>query len=169
MRPIAVIISFWMLPGWAAAAPVCDLPTPEGEVILTISGLIFCTNEGDTAAFDLEMLTRFESRTIETETIWTEGLQVFTGVPLETLLEAVGSHGQVLFASAINDYAVEFPVDDWAGSAPVVAYHANGAPMSVRSKGPLWIVYPFDEAPFFQTEVIMARSIWQLDRIEVRP
>ena len=39
--------------------------------------------------------------------------------------------------------------------------------MSLRDKGPLWIVYPFDSNPSYSTEVTYARSIWQLDRIEV--
>jgi hypothetical protein len=40
-------------------------------------------------------------------------------------------------------------------------------PMSVRDKGPLWVVYPFDDVPAYQSETIYSRSIWQLDRIEV--
>ena len=39
--------------------------------------------------------------------------------------------------------------------------------MSVREKGPLWIVYPYDSNIAFQTETIYARSIWQLDRISI--
>jgi hypothetical protein len=40
-------------------------------------------------------------------------------------------------------------------------------PMSVREKGPLWVIYPFDDVPEYQNETIYSRSIWQLDRIEV--
>ncbi|RYH00603.1 oxidoreductase, partial [Salipiger sp. IMCC34102] len=39
--------------------------------------------------------------------------------------------------------------------------------MQVRDKGPLWIVYPYDDTPEYRSEVIYSRSIWQLDRIEV--
>jgi hypothetical protein len=49
----------------------------------------------------------------------------------------------------------------------MIAFRMNGAPMSVRDKGPLWIVYPYDSDPRFQTEIIYSRSIWQLDRLEV--
>ena len=37
----------------------------------------------------------------------------------------------------------------------------------MRDKGPLWIIYPYDQNTDYQTEVIYSRSIWQLDRIEV--
>ncbi|MEC8574513.1 MAG: oxidoreductase, partial [Pseudomonadota bacterium] len=39
--------------------------------------------------------------------------------------------------------------------------------MSLRDKGPLWIVYPFDSDPAYQTEAIYSRSIWQLEEITV--
>ena len=45
----------------------------------------------------------------------------------------------------------------------------NGGRMSVRDKGPLWIVYPFDSSEEYQAELIYSRSIWQLVRIEVLP
>lgn len=38
--------------------------------------------------------------------------------------------------------------------------------MSVRDKGPLWVIYPYDSDPALQSEVTYARSIWQLVRIE---
>ena len=39
--------------------------------------------------------------------------------------------------------------------------------MTLRDKGPLWLVYPYDADTAYQSEVIYARSVWQLDRIEV--
>jgi hypothetical protein len=37
--------------------------------------------------------------------------------------------------------------------------------MTVREKGPLWIVYPYDKNEKFQTEEIYARSVWSLWKI----
>ena len=68
-----------------------------------------------------------------------------------------------------HDYAVEIPVSDSVEDGPILAYELNGAPMSVRDKGPLWLVYPYDQNPEYRSEVIYSRSIWQLDRIEVLP
>jgi hypothetical protein len=42
----------------------------------------------------------------------------------------------------------------------------DGKTMSVRDKGPLWIIYPYDSSADYRTEVVYSRSIWQLDRIE---
>ncbi|QQA44719.1 molybdopterin-dependent oxidoreductase [Pelagovum pacificum] len=143
-----------------------DLAAPEGPVILTVSGQVSATNAGDMAELDLAMLEEIGRETIETETIWTEGVQTFEGVPLHALVEALGIEGEMLRATAINDYTVEIPLSDAVEGGALVAYSLNGAPMSVRDKGPLWVVYPFDADADFRTEVIYSRSIWQLDRIE---
>ncbi|WP_109464251.1 oxidoreductase [Albibacillus kandeliae] len=145
-----------------------DLPVPEGEPVLTVSGAIGQTNAGDTAVFDMAMLEGMEPVTIETSTIWTEGVQSFTGVPLHVLMDAVGATGEVLSAKAINDYAVDIPIADWSEGGAIVAFLNNGEPMSTRDKGPLWVVYPYDSRTEYQSEVIYSRSIWQLDRITVK-
>lgn len=143
-----------------------DLPLPDGEVILTVSGRIDMTNVEDSAQFDLVMLQAMDRTIIETTTIWTEGTHLFQGVSLAVLAEKLGIEGETLLATAINDYAVEIPLSDAVGNGPIVAYKMDGKPMSVRDKGPLWIVYPYDSNSSYRSEVIYSRSIWQLDRIE---
>lgn len=144
-----------------------DLKVPTDDVLLTVTGDIGNTNTDNAAVFDLAMLKALPSQTFETTTVWTEGPQQFEGVTLNALLNAIEASGATLIASAINDYAVEIPVSDAVENGPILAYHLNGETMSVRNKGPLWIVYPYDQDTTYQTETIYARSIWQLDRIEV--
>lgn len=155
------IVALSVAPLWAD-----DLSTPEGEVILTVSGLIDVTNTAETAQFDLNMLEALDSTIIETSTIWTEGKNVFQGVSLEVLVEKLGIEGTTLKATAINDYAIEIPLTDAVEGGPIVAYKMDGKTMSVRDKGPLWIVYPYDSNSDYRSEVVYSRSIWQLDRIE---
>ncbi len=150
----------------AAAVFAEDLPTPAGDVVLTVSGNVVKTNVDQTARLDLEMLEAMGTTTIETTTIWTEGMQVFQGVSLKALVEELGIEGTILRASAINDYTVEVPMSDAVEGGALVAYRLNGDAMSVRDKGPLWIIYPYDSDADYRTEVIYSRSIWQLDRIE---
>ncbi|WP_138466182.1 oxidoreductase [Poseidonocella sp. HB161398] len=144
-----------------------ELPSPEDDIVLRVTGQITQTNANGAAEFDMAMLQGMPVEKIETTTTWTEGVQTFTGVPLAALLEAVGASGSAVKATAVNDYAVEIPSEDWEKGGPIIAYLHNGSTMSLRGKGPLWIIYPFDSDPAFQSELIYARSIWQLDRIEV--
>lgn len=154
----------------SAAAPLAgELSPPSGEVVLTVSGAISVTNSGDRAELDLDQLSGIATERFTTTTIWTEGESTFTGVPLHALLERLGAEGSTLRAVALNDYAVEIPVSDARPGGPILAYERDGARMGVRDKGPLWVLYPYDASEDYRTEVIYARSIWQLAEIEVIP
>lgn len=150
------------------AAETQSFGQPVGEVVLRVTQ----GAEGesvDLAAFDMAMLQNMPKYTFETNTMWTEGPQVFEGVELKTFLDALGVTSGILAATAINDYRIEIPVHEIEAGGPMIAYARNGEPMSVREKGPLWIVYPYDANPNYQTEVVFSRSIWQLDRLAITP
>ncbi|MFZ7092923.1 molybdopterin-dependent oxidoreductase [Primorskyibacter sp. 2E233] len=153
----------------ASAAAGSDLPHPEGPVVLRVFGALPNTNIDGEALFDLQMLRDLPSTEFETTTIWTDGVQHFGGVSLGTLLEALGINSGSLEASALNEYLIEIPLDDAVDDGALIAYEINGKEMSVRDKGPLWIVYPYDDNPEYRSEVYYARSIWQLDTIEALP
>lgn len=136
----------------------------DGDILLTIT-----TSGADPVVHELTRsdLEAIGETQFETQTIWTTGPQVFSGVSLLDLVAHFGLTGNVLKAQAINDYIVEVPLTDAVAGGPIIAYSRNGKSMSVRSKGPLWIVYPYDSREEYRTEAIYSRSIWQLDRIEV--
>ncbi len=111
---------------------------------------------------DLQNLPRSGFRTT---TIWTEGEQHFEGVWLKDLIDHLGFEDGVVELSALNEYMIEIDTAEIADSEALVAYMRNGELMSVRDKGPLWMVFPYDSDPKFRTETTYAHSIWQLDRI----
>lgn len=136
----------------------------QSDVLLTVSG------DGiETTRFDFEALEALPATSFSTTTTWTDGVVAFTGVLLSDLLASFEVTDGTLKATAANDYSVEVPVSDAVPGGPIVAYMRDGAPMSLRDKGPLWLVYPYDSKTEYQSEVIYSRSIWQLDRIEVAP
>jgi hypothetical protein len=144
-----------------------DLPDPVGPVLLTVTGDISRTNGDGAARFDIGMLREIGETEVVTDTIWTAGEPVFAGVELIDLLACLGAEGREISATAINDYAIKIPVTDAVEGGPIVAYSMNGKQMSRRDKGPLWIIYPYASSSNYRTEVIYARSIWQLDRMTV--
>lgn len=144
------------------------LPVPRGPVILTVSGDISRTNVENTARFDMEMLRGLPATGFETTTLWTDGVRNFKGVALADLLAVLGVEGGTIAAMALNDYTVDLPVESVEQAAPIIAYEMDGASMPSRHKGPLWIVYPYDNHPKYRSEVIYSRSIWQLDRLVIR-
>jgi len=143
---------------------ILSAETAQEDVLLTVT---HASDAESSVSFDMAGLKALESTTFETTTIWTEGVQTFTGVPLSTLLADLEIADGTIFASAINDYTVEIPVSDAVENGPIIAYELNGQEMSIRDKGPLWVVYPYDRTSAYRTEVIYSRSIWQLDRIRI--
>lgn len=103
---------------------------------------------------------------IETTTPFTDGRQRFAGVALHAVLGEVEPNA-VLLLRALNDYVVSIPVAEITEQVPIIAYERNGTRMSVRDKGPLWVIYPFDDGPDYQNELSYSRSIWQLVEITV--
>lgn len=162
-------LALWACGIVAVAAAPQELPAPAGTVVLTVSGDIAVQNAPGVARFDLAMLEQLGVETLVTSTIWTDGQQEFRGVPLHRLLDRLGVTEGRLEARAINDYAAEVPVSDAVVGGPMIAWMRNGVTMSVRDKGPLWIVYPYDSSRDYRTEIHYSRSVWQLERIDVRP
>jgi hypothetical protein len=144
------------LPGGAAA----QTARAPAAVVLTV---------GKTA-FDMAALARMPQRTIRTATPWYDKPREFTGPLLRDVLAAAGvpagAKGLARFV-ALNDYRVETPLEDAREHDVIVARLLDGAPMGVRQKGPLFVMYPFDEKPALRTTVYFSRCIWQLRSIEL--
>lgn len=163
----AAVVAFVAL-GTCLPAVAGGLSTPQGPPILTVGGSISQTNAGATAVFDLAMLEALPGRVTETETPWTKGRTRFEGPLGSALLDAVGARGTTLHVVALNDYAVDLPVEDFRKWPVILAVRKDGRPMAVRDKGPIFVVYPFDVDPSLYNERIFSRSAWQVKSIEVR-
>lgn len=153
----------------SAAAVAQSLPQPEGNPILRIHGQIGTTNADGAAEFDLAMIEALPQRETLTTTPWYEGVQRFSGPLLADLMAASGAQGSALRIIAINDYAATMPWSDIEAVPVILAVRHNGETMSVRDKGPLFVIYPFDEHPELRDEVFFSRSVWQVAAIEVLP
>jgi len=154
--------------GIMGAAFAGSLATPKERPILTISGKIGVTNKDGTAQFDRAMLESLGLIAIETATPWYEGKVKFEGISLDKLMKQVEAKGDRVSVIALNDYATEIPIADFAKYNVILALKRNGEYMPVRDKGPLFIVYPFDSDPELRTQTYYARSAWQVARIEVK-
>tara|TARA_R110002020_G_scaffold19053_39_gene66243 strand:+ start:3084 stop:3587 length:504 start_codon:yes stop_codon:yes gene_type:complete len=144
------------------------LSVPGGPVVLTVSGSITNTNIEQTAQFDLAMLDALAQHTTVTETPWYDGEQTFSGPLAAALLQAVGAEGSVVTVTALNGYSAEIPLTDFLESPVIFASRLNGEVFSVRDKGPLFVVYPFDAKPDLYNEVYFGRSVWQVNAISVQ-
>ncbi|WP_082541625.1 MULTISPECIES: molybdopterin-dependent oxidoreductase [unclassified Rhizobacter] len=150
----------------AGAARAAD--APEGKPLLTIIGGIQHRNGPDGLSFDAAALQKLPQLSFWTRTPWYATPRKFTGVRLRDLLAAAGAQGQLVRAVALNDYKVDIPIEDAATSDVMVAWLLDDKPMPVRDKGPLVIIYPFDDQPELRTAVHYGRAVWQLRLLDIR-
>lgn len=138
-----------------------------GPVILKINGKIGTKNTADAAVFDDALLDALPQKSFVTETPWTKGPIKFTGPLLSDVLKAVNASGVNIKAVALNDYKVNIPVEDTRKYGIILARQMDGKMLTVRDKGPLFVMYPFEQFPELKTSVYFSRCIWQLQSISV--
>lgn len=162
---VAAMLNVIVLP--AAYAGTDAFPSPEGDIVLTITGHIARTNNGDSAVFDEAMLAALPSASLETTTVVTDGVRQFDGFLMRDLLTLVGADGETVSATALNDYIIDIPMKDFERFDVLVATHMDGQRLLPSDKGPLWIVYPRDDHVQLQDIRYDYRWVWQLVRLKV--
>ncbi len=143
------------------------LEQATGKVILTLSGKIAVKNSANAAVFDRAMIEKLPQQNFTTMTPWDKNPIKFTGPLLRDVLAAAKASGTTIKAAALNDYMTSIPLDDAKKFDVIVAHKMNGEEIPVKTKGPLFIVYPFDTKKELQSTVYYERSAWQLKSLTI--
>lgn len=118
--------------------------------------------------FSFKEVMERKSKKIYTSTPWTKKT-IFEGVKLSDLIGFKGDNKGKIRLYALDGYWVEIPISDINNYEPILAYKANGKLLHRRDFGPFFLVYPYDEMENeLNTPVYHSRSIWQVNRIEVK-
>lgn len=165
-------IGLWAVAMVMQAGVLCTLQAqtlakPVGPVVLTVTGLITQRNAGDAAEFDAAMLDALPKSEFTTSSPWHKMPAKFSGPALKTVLDAVGAQGKTLKMVALDKYEITVPVEDAYTRQPVLTRRIDDQLLTVRTKGPLFMMYPFDSSPQLKNDTFYSRSIWQLRRIVV--
>lgn len=133
------------------------------DALLVVSGA-----GAEPRAFTRAELEGMAQHVIETKTNFTDGRPAFRGPRLGDVLGAAGiGSGAVLRMTAANDYTIEAPFADIAAYDPILAMEIDGVALTLRSRGPIWLMYPVDTTAADDRQ-INDKLIWQLTRIEVK-
>jgi hypothetical protein len=163
----AAILALLFAGSFLATSPASALEKPAGTPVLTITGHVTNKNADSGAQFDLSMLEALPGRKGTMETPWTTGKTEFSGPYLREVLKVAGASGKKLIVKALNDYSAEVPMEDASTIDTILAVRMNGEEMSVRDKGPVFLIYPFDLDKSLYNEKYLSRSVWQIKEIEV--
>lgn len=134
-------------------------------VILTIDGKIA---GGVPLDFTSSQLEAIGAASVVTSTPWHDGAPAFEGVPVSALLAHVGATGDVAEVLALNNYRTTIPLADFSEYPVLLALQQDGEYMTVRNKGPLFIIYPFDDFDELRTDLYYSRSAWQVRSITIK-
>ncbi|EIM24753.1 hypothetical protein [Microvirga lotononidis] len=167
MLRLTLLTAVIALVGSLAQAHAAEpLPPAKGEVLLKVTGELEVTNAPGRAEFDRAMLEALGRKSLTATFVISGKTHRFEGVPLRAVLERVGGKGARIRASAWNDYEVDIPWDDLKYD-PLIAMSADGQVLTLRDKGPLWIVYPRDDYSALRDDLHDSRWVWQLNRLHI--
>jgi hypothetical protein len=139
---------------------------PANPIILTVTGELGCCPQGQ-ALFDLQRLDALPQVEVNTQTPWTEQVDSYQGVRLSVLLNELKAQGQRIDATALNDYSMLLNLQAARKYPVILATRKNGKVMSVRDKGPIWVIYPLNDFPELRKEEHHQAMVWQLKSLNI--
>lgn len=135
--------------------------------------LVLRTSRSTESRCDLQALDQMPQKTLETQlppSLGLSGSHRWSGVALSHIAGLLGARPDAeVQLIALNSYAVSVPMRDLRRYDPVLASRRDGKPLSVRDKGPLILIYPFDQHAELDAQEYLNRSIWQVHEIRVTP
>ena len=144
---------------------IADEAVAQGTTILSIFNV---AGEAGPQEFSKSGLIDLPQKIVETSTPWIDGVTRFEGPYLEDVLGLGEGEGRELEVVALNGFRARIPVSDVRTYGPILALKENGQFMKIRNRGPLFIVFPFDDYPSINNEIYFSRSVWQVREIHVR-
>jgi hypothetical protein len=119
-------------------------------------------------SYTLEEMLAMPQTKVVTKNDYVDEVTTFEGPSLRSILEQMDIGPEAtLKMLALNDFSSEAPAADAYNYDVILAVLLNGETMSVREKGPIWVIYPMDENPELQDDSYNGRLAWQLKSISV--
>ena len=125
------------------------------------------TDGAKTVGITAETIAEAGSVTYKTTLPGTDGedLHEVRGPLIQTLLEKAGFDASEYTAVALDNYEIDIPVEDFKTYGAIAAVEVDGKALTVRDKGPAWIVYPRSDNTALTDPIYESRSVWQLKEL----
>lgn len=132
------------------------------KVVLTING------KDKKHTLSMAAIKALPQQSFVTKTPWYPDSVKFSGPLLRDVLALTKVKGTDISAIALDDYKVQIPMSDAQQYDMILAHKINDESIPVKTKGPLFVVYPYDSKPELQALRFYERSIWQLKALTVK-
>ncbi|WAP67163.1 hypothetical protein [Jiella pelagia] len=146
----------------APARASTSLDDPERPV------LAVSRNGERLAALSRSDLAAMPQTRLFTQTPWNNEPVEYEGPSVGVFLSRFsGEEEESLRLLALNDYLVTAKAGMLIEAGAILAVKENGAFMPTSSKGPVFVMFPFDAEPRLQSQRYYSRAVWQLVAIEL--
>lgn len=161
MKHVPAILALWVLtyiPTQSVAAPILTVVFPD------VNG------EAQTIEYTDEEILALDQVEIATDNDYVDETAVFSGPRLRDVFgdQEIGSEDMIRLR-ALNDYSTEMPASEALDYDVILALSMNGERLSVRDKGPIWVIYPMSEHEELREPRFNDRLVWQLSSVELLP
>lgn len=159
---VTVAVVVCIAPGSVRAIePAVAQTAPLPDAAVTVVG-----DDGpiDVSVADLEAMGLMR---VTTDSPWEKGRLVFEGILFRDFLKKVGLDGaEEILVRAADNYTQTIPRADWIDGPLLLATRQDGKPLTLRTQGPVRLVYPILDHPEYDTEVHKRRWVWAITSIE---
>ena len=139
------------------------------EPMLIVSGT---NKDGERVSIELtaEDFADMEQVTVKTTNDYVDDVTTFSG-PLfrSALSEIIFGPDSNINVTASNDYRTASPAQEILDYDVILATTMNGVELTLRDRGPVWIIYPMSDNPELQDAKFNDRLVWQLIKVDVEP
>lgn len=137
----------------------------DGRGTLVVAGAL---DAGTEVRLDAAALEAVGMTSIVTATPWSMPASRFEGPRVDALLASLGARGEEVVLHALDGYRVTLRRGFLERYGAILAMRQDGRALSVRDRGPLWLMLPFDGHAELRNDRHYYEAIWQVHRIEVR-
>lgn len=144
-----------------------QIPSPQGEAILTVLGKVGTTNQDTGIVMDLPTVESIGLVEYTVEDPFEKEERTFTGVLMRDLLDVwqVPSDATSLNVTALNDFQIDIPINLVRDYPVIFALQQDGEYMTSDYRGPAMLVFPYDHYDFdIGTD---SYWVWQIKTITV--
>ena len=153
----------------ATLRPGAAIPAPQQEPILTITGKISATNSASAILMDRATLEQVGLVEYTVTDPFEERPVRYRGVLMRDLLSLwqVAADAQTVQVTALNDYKIAIPINEFRQYPVLFALQADGVYMQPAYRGPAMLVYPIDQYKF-DLIAVQRNWIWQIKTIDIQ-
>jgi hypothetical protein len=126
------------------------------------------TNGNESTVLDWSDLESLPQATIKTASPYFEGEVEFSGPTLRSVINQIdASEKKKITFIALNNYRVSGDITKLLSMDAIVATRQDGKTMSIRQRGPFWVMLPLSDRPELDHEDFHRFMVWQLDQIKL--